>query len=167
MPNYYHLNPALQVYLPAIQGHVPEDIVSTLRAFLEFCYLVRRNVLTAKDLDDLDEILARFYRYREIFKTEGIVTTFSLPRQHAMKHYRQLIQWFGAPNGLCSSITESKHVKAVKRPYRRTNKYRALGQMLLINQRLDKLTASRIDFERRGMLQGTCLSIVVEALGKV
>ena len=167
MPNYYHLNPALQVYLPAIQGHVPEDIVSTLRAFLEFCYLVRRNVLTAKDLDDLDEILARFYRYREIFKTEGIVTTFSLPRQHAMKHYRQLIQWFGAPNGLCSSITESKHVKAVKRPYRRTNKYRALGQMLLINQRLDKLAASHIDFERRGMLQGTCLSIVVEALGKV
>ena len=84
------------MYLPAIKGHVPEEIVSTLCAFLEFCYLVRRNVLTAKDLDDLDKILAWFYRYREIFKTEGVVTTFSLPRQHAMKHYRQLIQWFGA-----------------------------------------------------------------------
>ena len=80
-------------------------------------------MLTAKDLDDLDEILAWFYRYWEIFKTVGIVTTFSLPQQHAMKHYRQLIQWFGVPNGLCSSITESKHVKAVKRPYWCTNKY--------------------------------------------
>ena len=39
--------------------------------------------------------------------------------------------------------------------------------MLLINQWLDKLAASCIDFERHGMLQGTCLSIVVEALGKV
>jgi len=167
MSNYYYLSPALQVYLPAIKGHVPEDIVSTLRAFLEFCYLVRHNVLTAKDLDNLDEILAWFYRHREIFKTEGVVATFSLPRQHAMKHYKQLIQLFGAPNGLCSSITESKHVKAVKRPYQRTNKYQALGQMLLINQRLDKLAASRIDFERRGMLHGTCLSTVFEALGKV
>ena len=139
------------MYLPAIKGHVPEEIVSTLRAFLEFCYLVRRNVLTAKDLDDLDEILARFYRYREIFKTEGVVTTFSLPRQHAMKHYRQLIQWFGTPNGLCSSITESKHMKAVKRPYWRTNKYQALDQMLLINQHLDKLAASCIDFEHHGI----------------
>ena len=153
--------------MPAIKGHVPEDIVRTLRAFLEFCYLVRCNVLTAKDLDDLDEILARFYQHREIFKKEGVVTTFSLPRQHAMKHYKQLIRWFGAPNGLCSSITESKHVKAVKRPYRRTNKYQALGQMLIINQRLDKLAVSRTDFERRGMLRGTCLSTVIEALGKV
>ena len=151
MCNYYYLNPVLlQVYLPAIKGHVPDDIVSTLHAFLEFCYLVRRDVLTAKDLDNLDEILARFYRYQEIFKTTGVVTTFSLPRQHAMKHYRQLIQWFGVPNGLCSSITESKHVKAVKKPYWRTNKYQALGQMLLINQRLDKLAASCIDFEHVG-----------------
>ena len=150
-----------------IKGHVPEDIVHMLCAFLEFCYLVRHNVLTAKDLDDLDEVLVRFYQHHEIFKTAGVVTTFSLPRQHSMKHYKQLIRWFGVPNGLCSSITESKHVKAVKRPYWHMNKYQALGQMLIINQRLDKLAASCIDFERQGMLQGTCLSTVVDALGKV
>ncbi|KAI5982008.1 hypothetical protein EDD15DRAFT_2378623 [Pisolithus albus] len=156
----------MKVYLPAIEGHVPQEIVRTFRAFLEFCYLVRRNVLTEKDLDDLDEILARFYRYREVFKTTGIVANFSLPRQHAMKHYKQLIQLFGVPNGLCSSITESKHVKAVKKPYRRTNKYHALGQMLLINQRLDKLAMARVDFESRGMLEGTCLSTVLDQLGE-
>ena len=59
-----------------------------------------------------------------------------------MKHYPHLIRQFGAPNGLCSSITESKHIKAVKRPYRRTNRFQALGQMLLINQRLNKLTVA-------------------------
>ncbi|KAI6001202.1 hypothetical protein EDD15DRAFT_2477653 [Pisolithus albus] len=154
----------MKVYLPAIEGHVPEEIIRTFRAFLEFCYLVRRNILTEKDLDDLDEVLAWFYRYREVFKTTGVVSSFSLPRQHAMKHYKQLIQLFGAPNGLCSSITESKHVKAVKRPYRRTNKYHALGQMLVINQRLDKLAASRADFESRSMLHGTCLSTALAQL---
>ncbi|KAI6010048.1 hypothetical protein BKA83DRAFT_4467659 [Pisolithus microcarpus] len=90
----------------------------------------------------------------------------SLPRQHAMKHYKQLIQLFGAPNGLCLSITESKHVKAVKRPYRHTNKYHVLGQMLLINQCLDKLATSQVDFESWGMLEGTCLLTVLDQLGK-
>ncbi|KIJ16060.1 hypothetical protein PAXINDRAFT_76254, partial [Paxillus involutus ATCC 200175] len=42
---------------------------------------------------------------------------------------------FGAPNGLCPSITESKHITAVKKPWRRSNKHNALGQILRTNQR--------------------------------
>ena len=76
----------------------------------------------AKDLDYLDEVLTHFHQHHKFFKTTGVVTTFSLPRQHSMKHYKQLIQLFGTPNGLCSSITELKDVKAVKKPYRRTSK---------------------------------------------
>ena len=37
--------------------------------------------------------------------------------------------------------------------------------MLLINQRLDKLAAARIDFKNRGMLDGTCLGDALENLG--
>jgi len=66
---------------------------------------------------------------------------------------RSLIREFGAPNGLCSSITESKHIKAVKEPWRRSSRFEALGQMLLTNQRLDKLAAARVDFKARGMFQ--------------
>jgi hypothetical protein len=83
---------------------------------------------------------------------------FSLPRQHSMTHYPQLICMFGAPNGLCLSITESKHIKAVKEPWHRSNCYNALGQMLLTNQRLDKLAAARVHFSKLGMLNGTCLA---------
>ena len=82
-----------------------------------------------------------------------------------MKHYNYPIRQFSAPNGLCSSITESKHIKAVKWPYRCTNRFQALGQMLLINQRLDKLAAARADFKERGMLNGSCISQVLEVLG--
>ncbi|KAG0701712.1 hypothetical protein DFH29DRAFT_1000021 [Suillus ampliporus] len=80
-------------------------------------------------------------------------------------HYIQLIQLFGAPNGLCSSITESKHIKAVKEPWRHSSKYKAFGQMLVTNQHLDKLAAAHTDFASRGMLSGTCLSAELEALG--
>ncbi|KAJ7787446.1 hypothetical protein B0H14DRAFT_3579984 [Mycena olivaceomarginata] len=79
--------------------------------------LVRRNVVDEVTLDAIDTALARYHRERVIF----------------VDHYRHLIQEFGAPNGLCSLITESKHTKA----------------MLTINDRLDKLAATRVDFTAR------------------
>ncbi|KIK81550.1 hypothetical protein PAXRUDRAFT_155862, partial [Paxillus rubicundulus Ve08.2h10] len=160
------INWHLQIYLTAIEGHVPPEVVHTFHAFLEFCYLVRHNVITEGTLTQIEESSPCFHKYHEFFQVEGIVTTFSLPSQHMMKHYVFLIQQFGAPNGLGSSITESWHMKAIKKPYWRTNHNKALRQMLVINQRLDKLSASRIDFREQGMLQGTCLSSFVEALGK-
>ncbi|KAG1743374.1 hypothetical protein EDD22DRAFT_958799 [Suillus occidentalis] len=157
----------MKVYLPAIEGHVPTDVVRAFRAFLEFCYLVRRNIITESTLGQIQEALDRFHHYREIFESTGVVLTFSLPRQHSCSHYVLLIRLFGAPNGLCSSITETKHIKAVKEPWRRSSRYKALGQMLVTNQRLDKLTAARIDFKTRGMLNGTCLSATLKALKRL
>lgn len=152
----------MKVYLPAISGHVPSSMVCALSAFLDFCYLVRRSVLDETSLAAIDEALARFHHHRVIFQESGVrLKGFSLPRQHSMVHYRHLIQLFGAPNGLCSSITESKHIKAVKEPWRRSNHCDPMGQMLLTNQRLDKLAASRADFTRRGMLDGTCLGDIL------
>ncbi|KAJ7856211.1 hypothetical protein B0H14DRAFT_3643571, partial [Mycena olivaceomarginata] len=146
----------MKVYLPAIEGYVPPQMLRVLSAFLEFCYLVRRNVLNEVTLVQVDAALARYHRERTIFEQEGVCPNgFSLPRQHSLVHYRHLIQQFGAPNGLCSSITESKHIKAVKEPWRRSSKYQALAQMLTINECLDKLAASRVDFVERGMLPRT------------
>ncbi|KAH7905419.1 hypothetical protein BJ138DRAFT_1118492 [Hygrophoropsis aurantiaca] len=146
----------MKVYLPAIEGHVHQDVVRTFRAFLEFCYIVRRNIIDESTLRELKDALDRFHTYRKIFTTIGMrLENISLPRQHSMTHYELLIRMFGAPNGLCSSITESKHIKAVKEPWRRSNRFHALGQMLLTNQRLDKIAASRVDFTARGMLSDT------------
>ena len=143
--------------MPAIEGHVPRDVVRVICAFIEFCYIVRREVHDTKSLQELQDALNRFHQYRVIFETTGIREHFNLPRQHSLLHYVKLIRAYGAPNGLCSSITESRHIEKIKDPYRRSNHYNALGQMLLTNQRLDMLAASRADFEARGMLPRTYL----------
>ncbi|KAL0957170.1 hypothetical protein HGRIS_003262 [Hohenbuehelia grisea] len=57
-------------------------------------------------------------------------------------HYPETIPLFGALNGLCTSITENKHIKAVKQPWR-----------------LNKLAAARAYFTSRGMLQGPLLPV--------
>ena len=140
-------------------------MVQALQAFLEFCYIARRNVLDTQSVAALSDALERFHKFRAIFTECGIRTDhFTLPRQHSLVHYPALIRAFGAPNGLCSSITESKHIKAVKEPWRRSNRFKALGQMLVTNQRLDKLVASRVDFTRRHMLNDTCLASALAAL---
>ncbi|EPQ59998.1 hypothetical protein GLOTRDRAFT_101899 [Gloeophyllum trabeum ATCC 11539] len=142
----------MKVYLPAIAGHVPEKMVKAISAFLDFCYLCRRNVHNEKTLQELEDALCRFHEYRVIFQELGVREGFSLHRQHALSHYKSLICLFGAPNGLCSSITESKHIKAVKEPWRRSNHFEAIMQMMVTNQRLDKLSAMRVNFIARGML---------------
>ena len=152
----------------ALEGYVHVDIIKTLNAFLDFCYIARQNVLTEDSLNALDTALERFHHYREIFRISGVRPDgFSLPRQHALKHYRRHIENFGAPNGLCSSITESKHITAVKKPWRRSSRYEALQQMLTINTRNDKLAAARVDFSSRGMLRGTCLGEVLQLWNNV
>ena len=141
-----------QVYLPAISGYVPSRMVCAIRAFLDFCYIARCDFHTEETLADLENALQEFHLYREVFVEYGIRIGFSLPRQHSLKHYYNLIWSFGSPNGLCSSITESRHITAVKKPWRRSSHFEALSQMLVTNQRLDKLAASRVDFSSRGML---------------
>ncbi|KAJ7194145.1 hypothetical protein GGX14DRAFT_404929 [Mycena pura] len=143
----------MKVYLPAIEGHVPAQMLRAFSAFLDFCYLVRRNVVDEETIEEIEATLARYHHERVIFEESGVCPSgFSLPRQHSLTHYPHLIREFAAPNGLCSSITESKHIKAVKEPWRRSSRFEALHQMLTINDRLDKLAASRVDFAERGML---------------
>ncbi|KAJ3497906.1 hypothetical protein NMY22_g19653 [Coprinellus aureogranulatus] len=133
----------MKVFLPAIVGLVPDGMCRAISAFLDFCYLVRRSQIDEDVLDKIDDAIERFHRERDAFVEEGIRDHFNLPRQHSLVHYRLLIQLFGAPNGICSSITESKHITAVKDAYRRSSRNQPLGEMLLINQRMDKLAAAR------------------------
>lgn len=144
-----------QVYLPALQGHLPPDVIRAFRAFLEFCYIARRDVITEDDLEELEDAIRRFHTFREVFTPIRGRNGFSLPRQHSIVHYPMLIRLFAAPNGLCSSITESKHRHAVKVPWRLSNRHQAIFQMLKTNERLDKLSAARVDFTERGMLERT------------
>jgi hypothetical protein len=132
----------MKVFIPAIEGHVPQEMVHAFHALLEFCFLVRCNVITEDTMKQIQDALTRFHHYHQIFKTLGTVPHFSLPHQHSMIHYVDMIRLFAAPNGLCSSIMELKHIKAVKDPWRWSSKNNALGQMLLCNQRLNKLAAS-------------------------
>lgn len=128
-------------------------MIRAVRAFLEFYYHARRDTHDTSTLQALTDALQRFHQHREIFvEVEVRKPHLFTMRQHALVHYARAIRLFGSPNGLCSSITESKHIDAVKKPWRRSSRFNALKQILKTNSRLDKLRAARVEFTRRGML---------------
>lgn len=142
---------------------MPDRVVECIREFLDFCYIARRSSHDRTSLQQMENYLRRFQELRDVFRDEDVRDGFALPRQHALSHFVRGIKLFGSPNGLCTSITESKHIRAVKRPWRATNKNNPLGQILEINTRLNKLAAARSEFGDRGMLRGDVLTAARDA----
>ncbi|KAF8914518.1 hypothetical protein CPB85DRAFT_1503406 [Mucidula mucida] len=109
----------------ALMKYVEDDVSNALPRFIDFCYLARKSDITEDTLVDMQAALTRF------------------TPTHAMKHYFDNIVAFGPPNSLCSSITESRHIIALKKPWRRSNRY---------NVRLDKLHTLYADLVFRNLL---------------
>ena len=143
-----------------IEAFVPSEVVKTFAAFLEFCYIACCNIITKDSLEQLKVTLHQFHQSHQVFLETVQADSpsgFSLPQQHTMVHYYDHIKNFGSPNGLCSSITGSKHIAAVKCPWHQSNKHAALPQMLKVNERLDKLAATWADLTACSMLADLCL----------
>ena len=124
------------MYISSIAEHVPPPPVTKfLSLFLNFCYLMRRAEIGKSDLIAIEMALKTFHVAHDFFHTSGIHKKgFNLPCQHSMVQYVHLIQEFGAPNGICLSITESHHITAMKQPWRHSNHYEPLGQILATGQ---------------------------------
>lgn len=133
---------------------------------MDACYIARRNAITGPALEHFQICVEKFHTLRNIFIDAGVRASISLPRQHALLHYFYSIHLFGSPNGLCSSITESKHIKAVKEPWRRSSRYHALIQMLRTLVRMDKMATLRRTFAKMGMLAGTTSSYMAQMKAK-
>ncbi|KAF8259080.1 hypothetical protein EI94DRAFT_1774021 [Lactarius quietus] len=134
----------MKVYLGALAGYLPSAIVHCILTFMDACYIARWNATSSP-----------YHELRDIFLTTGTLKMVSLPCQHALSHYHFSIQLFGSPNGLCSSITESKHRVSVKDNWYRSNHNNVLPQMTKSLLRWEKLAALHHYFTSLGMLKGT------------
>ncbi|KAG1827500.1 uncharacterized protein BJ212DRAFT_1572872 [Suillus subaureus] len=80
------LKALMKVYLPAIKGHVPQDIVRCFHAFLGFCYIVRQDIITEDTLEKLSDALQCFHQYWKIFQDTGSAEQFVLVNNRIKTH---------------------------------------------------------------------------------
>ncbi|KAF8424251.1 hypothetical protein L210DRAFT_3422108, partial [Boletus edulis BED1] len=69
----------MKVYLNAVEGYIPDNMMCTFHAFLEFCYIARHNIITEDMLKDLEDTLEHFHKYCEIFIATNVRSNFVLP----------------------------------------------------------------------------------------
>jgi hypothetical protein len=141
-------------------------MVQCITTFMEAIYVACWNAISTTALQRFRDCVDSFCELWDIFITTGVRVSISLPCQHALFHYYLSIQLFGSPNGLCSSITESKHIKAVKESWQCSSRDKALNQMLCTIVRLDKMTALWQIFDGQGMLVGTTSSYMAGMVQK-
>ncbi len=154
----------MQVYLPAIAGHLPSNMVECLLAFITFCFHVWQDEISSQDLKLIESELERFHSLCQVFVDSGVCINISLPHQHALMHYVDSICLFGSPNGLCSSITEAKHIKSVKEPWHRSSQNNPLCEMTRTVTCMEKSAALHAMFVKLGMLVGTTSSYAANCI---
>ncbi|KAF8269032.1 hypothetical protein EI94DRAFT_1771396 [Lactarius quietus] len=135
----------MKVYLGALARYLPLAIVHCILTFMDTCYITCWNSISSLVLKCFQKCVVKYHELCNVFLTTGTLKMVSLPCQHALSHYHFSIQLFGSPNGLCSSITESKHRVSVKNNWYQSNHNNMLPQMmksLLWWEKLAEMTAA-------------------------
>ncbi|KAF8262148.1 hypothetical protein EI94DRAFT_1773268 [Lactarius quietus] len=132
-----HANHFIEVFLAAITGYLPSVMVRSIAAFMDACYITRRNAINSIALKHLRNSVDMYHELHSVFVQAGVCNTLSLPCQHTLMHFYRAIHLFRSPNGLCS-------------------RYYAIYQMLRILFRMAKMLALRRRLQCNGMLRGFC-----------
>ncbi|KAG1894965.1 uncharacterized protein F5891DRAFT_1130757 [Suillus fuscotomentosus] len=142
-----------------IKGTFKDHLVDWVENYLNITHGARH---AAKIMDDID---------RRIAAVAPFTGLWCFPDRHGFQQWTgddskalMKVHTFGAFLNFCylvqhEALTKTDlHIKALKEPWHRSSRFKALGQMLLTNQHLDKLAAALTDFEAHDMLHGSCLS---------
>ncbi|QRW11753.1 C2H2 zinc finger [Ceratobasidium sp. AG-Ba] len=119
------------------------EVVTAVRAMLDFVYLAHSSSLSESELDAMENALQTFHQHKIIFKQYGAVSTkkgfHGIPKIHMISHYVYIIRQLGTPDGYNTETSERLHIDFAKLGYRASNKVNATKQMALYIQRLEAL----------------------------
>ncbi|KAF8868642.1 hypothetical protein BD779DRAFT_1614940 [Infundibulicybe gibba] len=139
-PGLRHFSKEMQrVFLGVIAGSVDQDVLTVVRAALDFIYYTQLQMQTSTTLAALKACLATFHRFKDIFIKYEIRKHFNIPKIHALLHYFASIQALGSNDGYNSESPERLHIDFAKDAFRASNKKDYHEQMTLWLQRREAM----------------------------
>jgi Plavaka transposase len=124
-------------------------LIKAVRGILDFLYLAKYPVHTARTLDQLEASLRAFHSNKDIFVQLGIRSNFNLPKLHFLGHYRQLFELFGTADNFNTEYTERLHIEMAKDAYRATNRKDEYPQMTAWLDRKERILLHSKFVQRR------------------
>ncbi|KAF8257651.1 hypothetical protein EI94DRAFT_1708769 [Lactarius quietus] len=152
------LKALMKVFLAAIAGYIPSAMVHCIAAFMDTCYIACQNAIDLPSLEHFQGYVQTYHDLHDVFIEAGVCVDVAVPRQHALSHFHHAIHQFSSSNGLCLSITKSKHIPATKDTWQRSSKNNAMGQMVRTIQWMDRMSLLHQHFKECGMLDGFTFS---------
>ncbi|KAM5541925.1 hypothetical protein V8D89_004235 [Ganoderma adspersum] len=99
-----------KVLLGLLIGRVDPDVVTAVKALIDFIYLVQHHVHSDMTLRRMRDALRDFHHRKHIFIELGIRENFNIPKLHALLHYLKAISSLGCLDGLNTEASERLHI---------------------------------------------------------
>ncbi|EUC56746.1 hypothetical protein RSOL_193550 [Rhizoctonia solani AG-3 Rhs1AP] len=128
-----------KVFIGIMHGLVPDRVLKTVLAVIDFIYYARLPVHTDTTLRLLDEALARFHEFKDTFIELEIRKDFNVNKIHSMVHYSESIRQMGAADGYNTETPERLHIEFAKRAYKATNRRDFFAQMTVYLERRERV----------------------------
>ncbi|KAG8734479.1 hypothetical protein FRC10_011704 [Ceratobasidium sp. 414] len=121
--------------LPVVlDAQVLTDFVCMIRALLDLSYLAHSAQLTDEELTEMGNALAAFHKAKHVLLDLGIYRgrgAFDhIAKLHMVSHYLHDIRKLGVPDGFSTETPEHLHIIYVKIPWRMSNRWEPLPQMV-------------------------------------
>ena len=120
-----------KVFLGVIAGAADANVVSAVRAALDFIYYAHFERHTGSTLKRLETAWTDFHEKKSVFITHGIRKDFNFPKLHSMQHYVHMIKSHGTVDGFNTELPERLHIIIAKDAFDHTNKRDYIPQMRL------------------------------------
>ena len=128
-----------KVFVSLMAGAVNGEVLTIIRAILDFIYYAQLQLHTTKTLKALDASLKTFHAHKELLINLEIRQHFNIPKLHAVIHYLTAIQALGSTDGYNTESPERLHIEFAKEGYRASNKRDYLEQMAVWLQRREAI----------------------------
>ena len=128
-----------RTFLGVMAGAVNDEVLTVVRAAIDFIYLSQLHSHTTKSLSALQQCLENFHAYKNVFIDLGVREHFNIPKLHNIQHYVDSIHLLGSADGYNTESPERLHIDFAKNAYLASNKRDFLEQMAIWLQRQEAI----------------------------
>ena len=135
-----------RIFVTLLAGapNIDDDILTIVRALIDFVYYSQFQLHTLETLDTMQDCLNTFHSRKDVFVKLGVQEDFNIPKFHAMQHYINAIQSLGSADSYNTEFLERLHIDYAKEGYQASNKCDYIEQMTMWLQHQEA-----IDFHSR------------------
>ena len=109
------------ILLGCLVGRIPNDVMLTFRALLDFIYLTQYPTHDNTTLKYMTDALELFHKHKDVLVELSIRKHMNIPKLHSLLHYVNLIKNLGTTDNYNTEMFERLHIDCAKKAWREMN----------------------------------------------